>query len=113
MHKCKPKIQHVLLWSKKKEVVLEWKALINEYHNEYLYAITIEDIPTVISNTKDKDIEKEIEKYNFHVIKVHESHAELIRVDNKIHKVELLNIEDAIIILGKKVRAYAKKLKEH
>ncbi len=102
MHVCRPKIQHVLVWSDRNEYVDEAIKILMDEFDESLFAFSIEDIPTVVERTEIGQIEEEIEKYDFHVIKIKDSAVHVVLIDNNHHIIDAEGeLEEA---LGKAAR---------
>jgi hypothetical protein len=101
---CKPRLQHVMVWSSDQELFTRSIDFIKLEFENNIYPITIDDIPTVTEKVTAEEIEHEIEKYDFHVIKVHHGKVELLLKDNQRHIVEEVEeIEDAIELMGQKI----------
>lgn len=104
MHRCKPKIQPVLLWSHNYEFVERGRRHINTNFIEKFYAITINDLSLLVEDTLPEKLEEVIEQYDFTVIKIWDDHFELILLDNQRHKIhEIDDFERALEILIKKI----------
>jgi hypothetical protein len=104
LHNCKPRLQHVLVWSKDETLFQRSLEFIKLEFDNNLYPVTIADIPTVIERIEEHEIEDEIEKYNFHVIKVHTDRVELLLKNNERHVIEdIEELEDALELLGQKI----------
>jgi hypothetical protein len=97
MHKCKPKIQHILVWSPFEEQVNRGRSHINTNFSHRLYAFTTSDIAHIVETIPLDEIESVIESYDFHVIKLKDDHFELVLIDNERHRID--KIEDFEIAL--------------
>lgn len=97
MHACEIRIQHLLVWSKDDEVVERGRQLINEYYWDRLYAFTTQEIAHMLVGLQPHEEELEIEKFDFHVLKIHGNQLELILKDNQRHALEAdAEVDDAI-----------------
>lgn len=103
-HHCKPRLQHVMIWSKDEGLFQKSFDYIKLEFDGNIYPITIKDIPTVIEKVQEHQIEEEIEKYDFHVIKIHHGKVELLLKDSQRHVIhDIDNLEDALESLGQKI----------
>lgn len=101
-HHCKPRLQHALIWSNDADLFNQSIEFIKQEFDNSIFPVTIDDIPTIIEHISPDEIELEIEKYDFHVIKVHTDCIELILKDNRRHIIrDIPEFEDRLEQAGR------------
>jgi hypothetical protein len=104
LHYCKPRLQHVLVWSTDQDLFERGLEYIKLEFEGNLHPVTVADIPTIIEKIEEHEIEAEIEKYDFHLIKIYPKRVELLIKNNERHVIEEIDVlEDALEVLGQKL----------
>lgn len=114
MHYHTTDIQPVLIWSPDKDLEEKSIILIREEYQGRIMPFTTEQIGHKVGRLTEAELEEEIAKFNFHVIKVKPTVTELILLDNMYHKRdENIKWEDGLRDLIHEILEHGDKSHEH
>lgn len=88
MHHCIPKLKPVLIWSPDSSLCDQIHQVLQEKYKSKLFTFKTDVIAYKLEGLSENEIEFEIERYDFHVIKVYQGTLELVRIDNHRHVME-------------------------
>jgi hypothetical protein len=104
-HNFRPDLIPVLVWSEDTKLRDTAIKIINSEFDENLYIFTTEHLHLPKSKSTE-NISAEIEKYDFHVIKVSEKIIELILKNDERHKSKIGNLEEDLEKFARQIIDY-------
>ena len=105
MHECvTTNLIPVLVWSKDHELTRLSIKILNDEFNDNLVIFSYEEVPNLIDKVHLDEIESEVEKYDFHVIKIDEKKLTVIFLENSKFELKRTdNLETDLELAARKI----------